>query len=438
MSVTLTVIIIIILFIFLLMLGMHISSVLLLTGMLGVYLLVGLDTVVSLLQLDTYATVASYTLTTIPLFVLMSQFILRADIIKYLYSLVFKMSKGRSGILGGFTIILGGFLGAVSGSASAISATLGQIAVPELKKHGYSENLSGAIAASAGSLSSIIPPSIGLIVYGSITQTSISSLFIAVVIPGLLTIIVLSAIVLFYYNIEKKEVIVNDNPEDEDATEEYAKKEYIVSISTALIIMIAIFGGIYSGIFTPTEAGGIGAFITLIAALFLRKVNANFIKESAINTIKISVMVLMIMVSATVFSRFITLSQIPNTIISLLNPILGYPILTLIILLIIWFIAFMFLEGAAAVVMLVPITLPVAEVIGISSLEFGVLITLIGTAGLLTPPVGLSVYSVAGATKIPVEHIFKYTMVFAIVISLTVGTLLIIFPQLINWLPNSM
>src|SRR5699024_1777308 len=392
MNITMVLLIVALVFIITLFGGLHISSVLIISGLVGIYLIVGFDSVISIIQVDTFSTVASYTLTTIPLFVLMSQYIIKADIVKYLYSLVFLMSRGKAAFLGIFTIILGGFLGAVSGSASAMSAALGQFAVPELKKHGYSETFAASIAAAAGSLSTIIPPSIGLIVYGAITQTSISSLFIAVIIPGILTIIVLSAIVVFIYLREAKKNPVIDT----EVSETYSIKNYVISVITGLLIMSAIFGGIYSGIFTPTEAGGVGAFITLIAALLLGKVDLEFIKSSTKETLKITAMVMLIMVGATVFSRFVTLSQLPQTLIEVVGPLTETPVIVIIILLVIYFIAFMFLEGAAAIVMLVPITLPLATNIGLTPLEFGVLITVVGTAGLITPPVGISTYAVSG------------------------------------------
>ncbi|MGM0901719.1 MAG: TRAP transporter large permease [Bacillota bacterium] len=416
--------------------GMNISSVLILSGIVGIYLIVGIDPVINLVQVDTFSTAASYTLTTIPLFVLMSQFIVKSDIVKYLYSLIFITSKGKSAILGVFTVILGGFLGAVSGSASAMSAALGQFAVPELKKHGYGETFAASIAAAAGSLATIIPPSIGLIVYGAITQTSISSLFIGIIIPGIITIILLSLTVVFIYYKESKRNPSQNTEHGE--TKRYSTRNYVISAATGILIMVAILGGIYSGIFTPTEAGGVGAFITLIAALILGKVNVEFLASSFKETIKITTMVMMIMIGATIFTRFVTLSRLPQKLIETLGPLLDSPMLIMIILLAIFFVAFMFLEGAAAIVMLVPITLPLAESVGYSALEFGIIMSVIGTAGLITPPVGISTYAVSGVTKISSNKIFRYTMVYAIFISIFGSAILLLFPELITWLPNSM
>src|SRR5699024_7582303 len=163
------------------------------------------------------------------------------------------------------------------GSASAMSAALGQLGVPELQKRGYNDRFAASIAAVGGSLATIIPPSIGLIIYGAITQTSISSLFMGALIPGLLLIVILSVIIFVIY---LKEVDrTSDNDQAFSTVREYSNKNYIVSIITALAIMVSIFGGIYLGVFTPTEAGGVGAFITLIAAIILGKANREFISE---------------------------------------------------------------------------------------------------------------------------------------------------------------
>lgn len=436
MSSEITLLIVLIVFLITLFAGLHISTILILTGMLGIFLIVGFNPVTFVVQVDTFSTVASYSLTTIPLFILMSQFIVHSDIVKYLYSLLFIMSRGKSIILGFFTIILGGFLGAVSGSASAMSAALGQLAVPELNKHGYSRTFAASIAAAAGSLATIIPPSIGLIIYGAITQTSISSLFMGAILPGVLLIIILSVIVaIIHFREVKKNGIVDSVSKP---TREFSNRKYIISIVTALLIMISIFGGIYLGIFTPTEAGGVGAFITLIAAFTLGKVNKTFIANSIKDTLRISTMVLMIMVGATIFSRFVTLSQLPQRLIEVLEPIMDSPILIITILAIIFFVAFMFLEGAAAIVMLVPITLPLATSVGLSPLEFGIFISVLGTAGLITPPVGISTYAVSGVTKISANGIFKYTVIYAIAISVFGTIILMMFPQLINWIPEAM
>lgn len=433
------IIIVFVLFILFLVYGMHINMVLLATGVLGIYLLVDLRSLENLLQQAVYNTVASYVLTTIPLFILMSQFILQADIVRYLYALVFKLSRGRSGVLGVFTMFLGGLLGAVSGSGTAMSASLGQIAVPELVKRGYNKEFSASIAATAGSISLIIPPATGIIIYGSIAQTSISELFIGITIPGIISVIILSITVLIMYKVTSKNNQIEVEEVQESSTEEtFSIFQYAVAILVSLFIILAIFGGIYLGVFTPTEAGAVGAFVALIAAFVLGKVNVKFWKESINSTLNVTVMVLLVMIGASVFSKFVTLTRIPNKLIDLLEPIIDYPILIMIILMFIYFFLFMFMEGAAVIVMTTPIFLPLAEIAGYSPLEFGILMIIIGTGGMLTPPVGMCVYAVAGVTRYRIEGIFKYAMVFGVIMSVFVIGLLILFPSLMTWLPSTM
>lgn len=434
------IIIVFVLFILFLVYGMHINMVLLATGILGIYLLVDLRSLENLLQQAVYSTVASYVLTTIPLFILMSQFILQADIVKYLYALVFKLTRGRSGALGVFTMFLGGLLGAVSGSGTAMSAALGQIAVPELVQRGYKKEFAASIAATAGSISLIIPPATGIIIYGSIAQTSISELFIGITIPGIISVVILSITVLIMFKFTRKDISTEVNEINEEITSEetFSIFQYTIAILVSLFIILAIFGGIYLGVFTPTEAGAVGAFVALIAAFVLGKVNVQFWKESINSTLNVTVMVLLVMIGAAVFSKFVTLTRIPNHLIDFLEPIIAYPILIMIILMFIYFILFMFMEGAAVIVMTTPIFLPLAEAAGYSPLEFGILMIIIGTGGMLTPPVGMCVYAVAGVTRYRIEGIFKFAIVFGAIMSVIVIGLLLLFPSLMTWLPSTM
>ncbi|WP_077212029.1 TRAP transporter large permease [Bacillus dakarensis] len=438
MSESVALIIIFALFFLLLVLGQQISTVLFTTGIVGIFLYGGSGALTGILQLEPYTRVASYALTTIPLFILMAEFIIYSDIVKYLYHLLFRMSRGKPGILGGFTIVLGGFLGAVSGSSSAISAALGQISVPELTKRGYREDLAGAIAATAGCLATIIPPTIGLIIYGAITQTPVGQLFMASVIPGIITVVVLVITTLIFFRMTRVKVNGETGTVPSEVKEDIPASKIVISLIASFFIMSVVFFGIYSGIFTPTEAGGAGAFISLIAAACLGKVNFSFIKKSLVSTVKITTMVLMVMIGAQVFAKFISLSMLPRKLIALLEPLTSTPVLVIGLLLLTFFILFMFMEGAAVLLMAVPITLPIAQMVGIDALEFGILISLVGSAGLLTPPVGMAVYAVAGVTKISIERLFRFGMIYAIVITVVVIPVILIFPELITWLPDTM
>ncbi|MGB6777936.1 TRAP transporter large permease [Planococcus citreus] len=424
----------------LLLAGLYIHSVLLASGIIGLILLEGFGILPGLLGNEPFNRVASYTLTTIPLFVLMAQFILQSGLVQDIFYMVHKVSKGKNSLLGVLTLIIGGLLGAVSGSGTATSASLGQVAIPELRKHGYSAPLAGAVAASGGSLSGIIPPSIILILYGVATETPVGSLFVGAFIPGILTMLVFIAVMLVYFQLgKKKQQAAQEEMFEETVTEEKVPViRLIIASVIAVAIVFIIFGGIYSGVFTPTEAGAVGAFVGLIAAFLLGKVNFAFFKTSLIETVKLTGMVMIIMIGAQIFGRFVSLSLLPRRLIELIEPIMDTPVLVLIVISIVLFIMFMFIEGAAVILMSIPVVLPIIQELQVDILWFGVFVSVICTIGLITPPVGLSVYAVAGVSGINSGSIFRLTTVFALVAMVVVTGLMIAFPGLATWLPNSM
>ncbi|OLO42724.1 Neu5Ac permease [Alkalihalophilus pseudofirmus] len=429
------IIVVIVVFLYLLLTGQFISSLLLTSGILGIYILGGMSLLNGFLQSEPYNRAASYALTTIPLYILMAQFIMQAGIVKDFYNLVFKLSKGKTSLLGVLTVFLGGILGAVSGSGTATAASLGQVAVPELKRRGYPDGLAGALAASAGSLSAIIPPSVILIIYGVTVQISIGTLFVAAFIPGILMMLVFSLVTVVYLKMYQGKM---ELPPPEVEEQETPISRYIIIIVAGALIILSIFGGIYTGKFTPTEAGAVGAFISLVVALVLGKVNKSFIKSSLIETTKVTVMAMLIVIGASLFGRFISLSLLPRKIIDMLGPLMDYPVLLLIIIMLIYFFLFMFIEGVAVILMTVPVLLPILTAANIDLVWFGILVSVICTIGLITPPVGISVYAVGGVTKIPIEKLFRTSLVFAVVAAVVVGGLLIAFPQLATWLPQTM
>lgn len=434
--------IVLIVFFILLAFGQTISSLLVTVGILGIFLLEGPQLIGGFLESTPFTTVAGYTLTTIPLYILMAQFILQSGIIKDFYDIIYKIAQGNASVLGSLTIVLGGILGAVSGSGSATSATMGQIAYPELVRRGFNQGLAGAVAAAAGSLSAIIPPSIILIVYGSITQTSIGELFMAAILPGVAMIIVFTLYSVYQY---KKTRQAHIEQVEVAATEEMVAKEnspsvyrYIVSAICGLLILLIIFVGIYTGIFTPTEAGAIGAFVGFLTALFLGKINLNFLRESLVSTINVTGMVLLIMIGAQLFSQFLSLSLLPRRLIEVIGGLVDYPYLIITLLLFIYFLMFMFIEGIAVIVMTVPVILPLINIMGYDPIWFGILICVMCTVGGLTPPVGMSVYVVAGITKVNMGAIFRQAIMYAVLVTVIVGGLMMLFPEIATWLPSKM
>lgn len=424
-----------IVFLYFLVMGQYISSAMLFVGIIGIFWIGGMDLLNGFLRSEAFTRTASYSLTTIPLYILMAQFIMQAGIVKDLYSLMYTLSRGRPGALGIMTILLGGLLGGVSGSGTATSAALGQIAVPELKKRGYPDYLAGTIAASAGSLSAIIPPSVVLILYGVVAQISIGKLFTAALIPGILLMVSFSIMTLIYLHLNRHEM---KEVSKEFVPDNVPVSRYLIVTILGSAMGISIFGGIYTGVFSPTEAGAVGAFIALLIALLLKKVNLEFIKSSLVETTKITVMAMFIVIGASLFGRFISLSLVPRKIIDLLGPLLDTPTLVILIIMIFYFFLFMFIEGVAVILMTVPIITPILDTIHADPLWFGIMLTVVCTIGMITPPVGISVYAVGSVSNISIESLFRTSTVFALGASVVVIGLLIVYPELVTWLPNQM
>jgi tripartite ATP-independent transporter DctM subunit len=360
---------------------------------------------------------------------------MRAGLVEDLFIMVNNASKGKRGPLAVLTELIGAFLGAVSGSGTATSASLGQVVVPQLVKYGYQEDLAGIVAASAGSLSGIIPPTVILILYGSITETPISTLFMAAVIPGLILTSCYNGLTMYYLKKDSKKA---HSSETKFEFIPMPTKTKVLTLGISLAIVLIVFVGIYSGFFTPTEAAAVGSLATFIAAAGLGKVDKSFIWDSLKETVKVTAMVMLIIISAKFFARFISLSLLPRKLIVALQPLMDRPWIILTFCGALYFVLFALLEGSAAIVMTVPILLPIMQAMNMDVIWFGIFICVFAVVGQLTPPVGMSVYAVCGVSGLNMGKVFKYGMKYAIVACIVAGFLLIAFPQITSWLPSLM
>ena len=420
-------------FLILMAMGFYIHSILLGMGVVGLILIQDFSIAAAFLRSDPYGQVASYALTTIPLYIIMAQFILKAGVVQDAFVMVYKASRGRPTILGAMTVVIGGFLGAVSGSGAATAASLGSVAVKELKSYGYKSELAGAIAATSGSLSGIIPPSIILILYGVITETPISDLFMAAMIPSLLMMLVFVGCVVGMY---RKDAAGHQGPPVTRDVQISTRRMVIVA-AVGVFMFTLIFGGIYMGFVTPTEAGAVGALGAFLTAFSLGKVNKTFIVSSVRDTAVVTGMIMLILVGAAIFGRFVSFSMLPRRILSMIEFLMQYPSVILLILALLFFVMFLFIEGTAVILMALPVVLPVVQQAGINEIWFGVFISVLCTLGLITPPVGLSVYSAAGTSGVPAGKIFGPATKMAVAAAIIVCGLMIMFPQLATWLPST-
>ncbi len=429
-------IVLILLFFLLLATGQHISTTLYFLGFLGIYVVGGWNFLRGFTVNEAFPVVASYSLTTIPVYILMASFFMKSGAVSTLYQLVFNLAKGRKGPLGVLTILIGGLLGAVSGSCSATSAALGRISHEEMTSRGYSPKLSAGVISVSGSLSSIVPPSSMLIIYGCIASVSVGKLFMGALIPGVLTMIVFALTLIPFLNTKEEKAFQVDSTY---VGVKLSTGKVVLALGSFLLIIGTIFGGIYTGLATPTEAGALGCLVAFIVAVINKQVTKEFLINSMMETAGTTTMCLTIMIGGTMFSRFVTLSGLTNSMGTVLAPIIARPYLLLAIIGVFYFIMFMFLDGNSTYVLTIPLLLPLVQMAGFDAVWFGVFISLLCTLGCLSPPVGFSVFATGAVVKdVPMSDIFKVAMIFAIVAAIVVGGACIVFPQTINYLPAFM
>lgn len=422
----------IILLIILLFSRMPVAFVMAMLGCAGFAYVVSPSAGASLLAQDIYSTFSKYSLTVIPLFVLMGQIAFHAGISRRLYDSAYVLFGHRPGGLAMATVGACAAFSAVSGSTNATAATMAVVTLPEMKRHNYDMGLATGTVAAAGSLGILIPPSVIFIVYGILTEQSIGKLFAAGIIPGaILTVLFLLTIYI--------RVKINPGAAPAGPRSSFAEKaRSFLGIVETLVLFGMVIGGMFFGIFTPTEAAAVGAFLTMVLAVARKQLDwQGFIKALA-DTTRISCMVMMIVTGAVVFGKFMAITRIPYTLAEWIStlPLPGTAIMGVIIL--VYLFGGCFMDALAMVMLTVPIFFPVVERLGFDPIWFGVTIVLVTEMGVITPPVGVNVYVVNGVAKdVPLEIIFKGVL--PMLIPLVICCLLLLFfPQIATFLPGLM
>lgn len=412
--------------------NMPVGFVMGLVGLAGFIYVKGLGPGLNLLASDVFEIFSSYGLTVIPLFVLMGQLSFQSGISRRLFEAVYVLLGNRKGGLAIATIGTCAGFSAISGSTNATAATMATVALPEMKRYGYDMGLATGTVAAGGSLGILIPPSTVFIVYGILTEQSIGKLFMAGILPGiLLTLLFMSAIY----------IVVRLNPSLAPAGPKTGLKEKMssfIGILETLILFLVVMGGIFFGIFTPTEAAAIGAFTTLVLAIARKQISWKGFLKALSATTQTSCMVMVIVAGATIFGHFMAVTRVPYELSAWAGslPLPGSIIMILIIM--IYLLGGCFMDAFALIMLTVPIFAPLAETLGFNLIWFGVVIVLIGEMGVITPPVGINVYVVHGiAREVPLETIFKGVMpLFAALIVCNI--LILIFPEIALFLPDLM
>ncbi len=412
--------------------GAPVAFALLIAGAAGLYLTGGYYPLVGLLKTAPYEAVASYTLTTLPMFVLMAEFLTAGRFTRDLFSASDKwLGHLRGGIA--YSAVAGGvLLAAISGSSSAAAGTLSSAAYPEMKRLGYDTRFSTAVLAVVGTLAIMIPPSIGLVFYGIITETSVGKLLVAGFVPGALTAAgyVLSINLL----IRRKPEIAPRSAQKAPRSE---RIDSLKSVWPVLGLMFAIIIAIYTGVITPTEIGAVGALMALLLALFMGRVGqpGPAIVGALANATRNSAMILSIIACAAVFGAFITLTGVTQDLLRAIQSaginrflVLGAVLLLLLVL-------GFFLDQIAILVLTMPLVFPLLSGLGFDAVWLGIIFVKTAEIGLITPPMGLNVFIVSSTTKVPAQEVFKGIWPFVATELLILG-ILVAVPGFSLWLPS--
>jgi len=417
----------------LLLLGMPIAFLMMFVGFLGIWTLTSLEAALPVVAKTIYEVAANYPYTIIPLFILMGGFAGSAGITRELYETFDKWFRRLPGGLGVATIAACAGFAAVSGSSVAGAAAMGNIALPEMKRFNYNPRLSTGVVAAGGTLAFLIPPSLGFVVYGMLTEQSIGKLLISGILPGLL--LSFAYIIVVVGQVKINPSLAPATPGNVTLRE---KIKALKGIWETLLVFFIVMGGIYLGYINPTEAGAIGAFALLVIVLLKRRLTWQGLFSSLLEMARISVMVLFLVAGATVFSYFLALSTIPAVVSGWIAGLAVSRYVVLAIIIAIYFMLGCFLDAVSMMVLTLPVIFPVIVALNFNPIWFGVVAVLMMEAGLITPPVGLNVYTLAGIAKdVPMAEIFKGATPFLISIIMVV-VLLVIFPRIALFLPGLM
>lgn len=387
----------------LLFLGMPIAFCLMLVSFAGISYLASSDAALPMLASTVWKTASDFNYTVIPLFILMGGFAGSSGITKDLYATSEKWLRRLPGGLAIATIGACGGFAAVSGSSVATAATMGTVALPEMKRYNYSNRLATGSVAAGGTLGFLIPPSIGFVVYGMLTEQSIGKLLVAGILPGLLLCLSFIAVVIIWVKLNPK--IAQANLEPVSWAEKFRS---LLGVLMPLLLFLLVMGGIYGGIFTPTEAGAVGATLLFAVALVTGSLSWQVLVGALIESLRISVMVLILVAGANVFSVFLALSNIPTEVAGWVTSLEVSRYLILVFIILIYLFLGCFLDAISMMVLTMPVIYPIIIALGFHPIWFGVIAVLMMEAGLITPPMGLNIFTVAGvAPDVPMETIFR-------------------------------
>ncbi len=411
---------------------MPIGIAMALVGAIGIAVLNSPEAALTVLGSYPYSYSAVHALSVIPLFVLMGNFAAVSGMGGDLYAAAHAWIGHRRGGLASATILACAGFAALSGSSVASAVTMGRVALPEMRHYGYDPRLAAGVVAAGGTLGILIPPSTVLIIYAILTEQSIGRLFLAGFLPGLLltALFVLTVIVVCW---------LRPGLGPPAAAAPLGERLAALGRASALLVVVIVtLGGIYGGVLTVTDAAAVGAFLTMVHALWRGRLTLAALTDALLQTVRTTSMVFLILIGAHIFTPFLALSRIPTDLADALAAFALPAGAVLAVILASYIVLGMFLEGFAMLVLTVPIVFPIVTALGYDPIWFGIFMVIVLEMGLISPPVGINVFVVKGVAEgVPMGKIFAGILPFWVAMLVCV-LILVAFPQIALLLPNTM
>ncbi|MCK2097165.1 TRAP transporter large permease [Thauera aromatica] len=413
-------------------LGMPVAVAMGIIGVLGYWWLNGWAGTAYILGSSPFESIFPYSFSVIPLFVMMGVFASHAGLSRSLFNAINSFVGHRRGGLAVTTVGACAFFGAICGSSLATVATIGRVALPEMKRAGYDDSLATATVAAGGTLGVLIPPSVLLVIYGLLTQSSIGQLFIAALIPGILGAVLYALAIVV--RVRQRPDLAPSSPR----TGWTDRIRYLGQIWPVVVLFVTVIGGIYVGLFTPTEAAAVGAVGAFLLALSSGKLSARALRESVAETAALTGMIFFILIGAALFNFFLENTGLPQFLIGQIEASGLSPLAVMVLILVFYLILGCFMDSMSMILLTVPLLAPVALQLDYSLIWFGIVVVTVAEIGLITPPIGMNLFVVQAATRgVSSGTVVRGILPF-IVADLLRLVLLLAFPVLVLWLPGAM
>jgi tripartite ATP-independent transporter DctM subunit len=401
-------------------------------GFLGVGYMLNFRVASAMIGQITYETGLSYTLSVIPLFILMGNFVVRAKLSDELYHAAYCFLGHLRGGLAMSTVVACAGFGAICGSSIATAATFSKVSYPSMRRYRYSDELAAGSIAAGGTLGILIPPSVILVIYGILTETSIGKLFVAGIIPGAVATALLCVAIMW---------ITRRNPAAGPPAEPHSWAECMAALKyvwPVVALFILVIGGIYVGAFTATEGAGIGAGGAFLFALARRALTWRVLLEILVESARTTSMLFMILIGALLFASFVNYTTMPGDLKAFVSLFKATPVLVVIAICAIYVILGTAMEELSMILLTVPLFVPVVTSLGYDPIWFGIIVVIVVQIGLISPPVGMNIFVVKNLLRhLSIATVFRGVTPFTVALVALLGVI-VAFPGLATWLPSFM